>query len=236
MANLDYEQKLNSKPYRFFDQIYRLLVLNVITIILGATVIGLFPAFVATTVTLKQGNQMNVFKQFFKNFLRYFKKSFFVGLILFIVYLLDIYAIYFYAKSEVIDPNPQNFTLLFVNAGFLVSFIAFFIITILSVHLPLLIITFEKLTVGEVYRTSFYVTFRYILTTLVLLVLQVLIIGSFIYCMIDPRFLAVWLLVGISLPVFLQVKVTTPIYFKLSQIDFEKIMHQVDEEEEEDDE
>ena len=69
MANLDYEQKLNSKPYRFFDQIYRLLVLNVITIILGITVVGLFPAFVATTATLKQGNQMNVFKQFFKNFL-----------------------------------------------------------------------------------------------------------------------------------------------------------------------
>ena len=45
MANLDYEQKLNSKPYRFFDQVYRLLVLNVITIILGATIIGLFPAF-----------------------------------------------------------------------------------------------------------------------------------------------------------------------------------------------
>ena len=49
MANVDYEQKLNSKPYRFFDQVYRLLVLNVLTIVLGITVIGLFPAFVATT-------------------------------------------------------------------------------------------------------------------------------------------------------------------------------------------
>ena len=233
MASLDYEQKLNSKPYRFFDQVYRLLVLNVITIILSCTVIGMFPAFVAAVVTLKQGSTMNVFKQYFKNFLHYFKKAFFVGMILFFLYLVDIYAIYFYAKSEVLDAE-SNFTLLFVNAGFLVSFVAFFIITILSVHLPLLIITFEKLTVGEIYRTSFYVTFRYILTTLILTVLQVLIIGSFAYCMFDARFLAVWLLIGITLPAFLQVKVTTPIYFKLSQIDFEKIMHQVDEEEESD--
>ena len=234
MANLDYEQKLNSKPYRFFDQVYRLLVLNVLTIILGITVIGLFPAFVATTATLKQGNQMNVFKQFFKNFLHYFKKSFFVGLILFVLYLVDIYAIYFYATSVVKDASEFDLTLLFINAGFIVSGVAFILITFLSVHLALLLITFESFTVGEIYRTSFYVSIRYFLTTLILFVLQVLIIGSFIYCMFDARFLAVWLLVGISLPVFLQVKVTAPIYYKLSQIDFEKIMHQVEEEEEED--
>lgn len=234
MANLDYDQKLNSKSYRFFDQVYRLLVLNVITIILSATLIGMFPAFVATTATLKQGNQMNVFKQFFKNFLHYFKKSFFVGLILFIIYFLDIYAFYFYATSVVEDVKDFDWTLLFVNTGFIVSVVAFIVITILSVHLPLLVVTLESLTVGETYRTGFYVSIRYFLTTLILFVLQVLIIGSFIYCMIDPRFLAIWLLVGISLPVFLQVKVTAPIYYKFSQIDFEKIMHQVDEEEESD--
>lgn len=234
MANVDYEQKLSSKPYRFFDQVYRLLVINVITIVLGITLIGLFPAFVAATATLKQGNQMNVFKQYFKNFLRYFKKSFFVGLILLILYLVVCYAVYFYATSVVEDVKDFDWTLLFVNAGFIVCGVALIIITILSVHLPLLIVTFEKLTVGEIYRTSFYITFRYFLTTLILFVLQVLIIGTFVYCMFDPRVLAIWLLVGISLPVFLQVKVTAAIYYKFSKIDFEKIMHQVDEEEEDD--
>jgi uncharacterized membrane protein YesL len=234
MANVDYEQKLNSKPYRFFDQVYRLLVLNVLTIILGSTVIGLFPAFVATTATLKQGNQMNVFKQFFKNFLHYFKKSFFVGLILLILYLVVLYAFYFYATSVVENPADFDWTLLFVNAGFIVCGVAVIVITILSVHLPLLVVTFESFTVGEIYKTSLYVTFRYFLTTLILFVLQVLIIGTFIFCMFDPRVLAIWLLVGISLPVFLQVKVTAAIYYKFSQIDFEKIMHQLDEEEEDD--
>ena len=112
--------------------------------------------------------------------------------------------------------------------------VAVIVITILSVHLPLLVVTFESFTVGEIYKTSLYVTFRYFLTTLILFVLQVLIIGTFIFCMFDPRVLAIWLLVGISLPVFLQVKVTAAIYYKFSQIDFEKIMHQLDEEEEDD--
>ena len=55
---------------------------------------------------------------------------------------------------------------------------------------------------------------------------------TFVMCVINFSVLAIWMLVGISLPIFLQVKVTAPVYYKLSQIDFEKIMHQVDEEEE----
>ena len=53
MSKVDYETKMNSKPYRFFDLIYRLLVVNVLTIILSCTVIFLFPSFVAATATLK---------------------------------------------------------------------------------------------------------------------------------------------------------------------------------------
>jgi uncharacterized membrane protein YesL len=89
MGNVDFDQRLNSKPYRFFDLIYRLLVINVLSIILSVTVIGLFPGMVAATATLKEGSVTNVFKQYFKNFLKYFKKAFLVGLILFILYFFS---------------------------------------------------------------------------------------------------------------------------------------------------
>ena len=138
------------------------------------------------------------------------------------------------AKTEIDSQNEEQFLLLFLNMGFLVSFISFIIINLLSAHLPLLIITFEKLTIGEIFKTSFYITFRYFLTTLILFVLQLLIIVIFLMCIfVNWGILAVWLLFGISLPAFLQVKFTQVIYYKFSQIDFEKIMHQVDEEEEE---
>lgn len=233
MANLDYDAKLNSKPYRFFDLVFRLIVVNVLTVVLACTVIGMFPGFVAATATLKQGSGSdNIFKQYFKNFLHYFKRSFPTGFVLFLLYIICGYAIYFYAKAEITDGEVDNFLNLFLNAGFLISFIGFFVITFLSVHLPLLIITFEKLTVAEIYRTSFYITFRYLLTTLILFILQIVIIGIFILCIFDPRILAVWLLIGISLPLFLEIKMTAAIYYKFSQIDFEKIMHFAEEDEE----
>ncbi len=234
MANLDYDAKLNSKPYRFFDLVYRLLIVNILTVVLACTIIGMFPGLVAATATLKQGSGSdNVFKQYFKNFVHYFKKSFPAGFVLFILYIVCIYAIYFYAKAEIVDGETDNLLMLFLNTGFLISFIGFFVITFLSVHLPLLIITFEKLNVTEIYRTSFYVTFRYILTTLILFVLHVVIIGVFALCIFDPRVLAVWLLIGISLPLFLEIKITAPIYYKFSQIDFEKIMRLAEEDEDE---
>ena len=81
MSKVDYETKMNSKPYRFFDLIYRLLVVNVLTIILSCTVIFLFPSFVAATATLKEGNvEMNIFKQYFINFKKYLKKIIFYRL------------------------------------------------------------------------------------------------------------------------------------------------------------
>lgn len=234
MANVDYETKMNSKPYKFFDAVYRLLIINVLTVVLSLTVVGLFPAFVACVATSKQGNTGNVFKLYFKNFLHYFKKSCLIGVILVLLYFVSGYAIYFYSKTEIESVNSEQFLLLFLNAGFLVSFISFIVINLLSAHLPLLIITFEKLTVGEIFKTSFYITFRYFLTTLILFVLQMLIIVVFVMCwLVNPGILAIWLLFGVSLPAFLQAKCTQVIYYKFSQIDFEKIMHQIDDEEEE---
>lgn len=236
MAKVDYETKMNSKSYRFFDLLYRIIVLNVITVILSVTVVLAFPAFVASNATLKEGpNGNNVFKQYFINFKNNFKKSLIIGIILILLISVTAYAIYFYGVSKVKDGETDNVLQLFLNAGFLVSFIGFIIILFLSSHLPLLIITFKSLTIGELLRTSFYVTFRYILTTLILFILNVIIVGGFLACLfVDARILAVWLLIGITLPVFLQVRFTSGIYYKFSLINLEKIMHRVEEEEEED--
>ena len=41
------------------------------------------------------------------------------------------------------------------------------------------------------------------------------------------------MLFGISLPIYLGVKITAPVYYKFSKIDFEKIMHAGEEESDE---
>lgn len=230
MATIDYEEKLNSKPYRFFDLLFRLIVINLMTIILSCTVIGLFPSIVAATATIKEGSgATNVFKQYFRNFASFFVKSFFVGLILLLLLGIDFYAIYFYTTAQ----TDVTFTNLFLSAGFVVTFVCGLIIVFLSVHLELLLIYFKNLRVGDIFRTSLFITFRYFLTTLILFILHLLILGLFVCCLlVDRRLLTIFILIGISLPLFLEVKVTAPIYYKFSKIDFEKIMARVDEEEE----
>ena len=238
MANVDYETKMNSKSYRFFDLLFRLLVINVITIVIGITIVGLYPGYVAATATIKEGPcEYNVFKQYFINFKNNFFKSFFTGLILLVLYAVSGYAIYFYSTSTIKDGETDNLLELFLNAGFVVSFVGFIIITLLSSHLPQLIITFPSLTLWEVFRTSFYVTFRYFLTTFIMFIMRILTIGSFLACIfIDPRILAIWMLVGITLPLFIEVKATAAVYYKFKQINLEAIMHRIEEEEAEDEE
>ena len=66
-------------------------------------------------------------------------------------------------------------------------------------------------------RVSFFVTFRYILTTLFILAMLILIIVGFVA-------FPIWILIGVSLPILLVLKVSEPTYYYLHKIDIEKIM------------
>ena len=71
------EKKYSSKTYRFFDLLYKLLVINLLIIILSIPVITIFPAIVAATATIKNNiTETAIFKPYFKNFKTYFWKSF----------------------------------------------------------------------------------------------------------------------------------------------------------------
>lgn len=237
MAKLDYEQKLNSKPYRFFDLVYRLVVCNVLTIICFCTVIFAFPSIVACISTLKKENSnYNVFKAYFANLFAYLKKSILIGLILILLYGIFIYAIYFYSKVEGIDGKLEGFLNLFVNSGFVVCLVGFVILVFLTSHLPYILITFSKFSIGFIFKTSLYVTFRYILTTIILFILSMVSIITFICCIIRFQILAIWMLIGITLPLFLQLKISYPVYTYFSKIDYDKIINSIDEEEGEENE
>ncbi len=233
MGNIDYESKMNSKSYRFFDLLYRLLVINLIVVILSVTIVLIYPAAVAAMRTLKDGNTGdNVFKQYFINFKTYFKKSFLVGLIFIILYAVLAYAIYFYGVSKVKDGETDNVLQEFLNIGFLVSFVGFILLTFIQAHAPLLIMTFKSLTVGELLKTTFFVTFYRILSTLIIFIFDIIMIGGITLAFLfDARILAIWLLVGVSLPMFLIVKITYVVYSDFEKVNLEKIMHRIEEEE-----
>ncbi len=216
---MDFEKKINSKPYRFFDFLYKLLIVNLFTFFLSLLIVTFFPAVVAMNATIRNDlDEPNPFKAYFSNFAHYFKKSFMIGLIIIFVIAIIGFAFYFYAYAV-----PQDdFNTIIFQMGVVVMLLLMLVLIMICVHLPLIIVVFKSLTIGETIRTSFYISFRYFLTTLILF-------GMFLLKIIGIILFPIWIIIGISLPTFLGIKITRPIYYKFEKIDLEKIMHQAEE-------
>ena len=74
-----------------------------------------------------------------------------------------------------------------------------------------------------------YVSVRYFLTTLLMLFAVIVIVGVLVLCLFVPWVLGIWMIIGISLPLYLVIKITTPIYYRFAKIDFEEINKKVEE-------
>ncbi len=223
MSTTDYDKKINSKPYRFFDWVYKLLIMNILTLVFVLLVFTALPAITAMNATIKYDmGETNIFKSYFSNFKYYFWKAFGIDIILLVVIGVVGFAFYFYSYAV---PQDDAHKVIF-QLGIAVMIILGVVLVMLSVHIPLIMITFESLTIGEIIKTSFYISFRYFVTTLILF-------GMFILKIIGCIAAPIWLLFGISLPTLLGIKLTAGVYYKFEQIDLEKIMHMAEEDENE---
>lgn len=220
------EKKYSSKLYRFFDLLYRLLVINITTIIVSLPVITIFPAITAATATIKNNmHETGIFKPYFKNFKQYFFRTFKMGLCLLLAFGAGIYAIYFWSTAT----SDSKIIKIIMEIAIVVVPICLLIFTFMIVHIPLLTITFDKLTNYQIFKTSLYVSVRYFLTTLIMLLATIVVIGMLLLCLVVPGLLAVWMIFGISLPLYLVIKFTMPIYYKFAKIDLNEINQKVEE-------
>ncbi|MCI6508044.1 MAG: DUF624 domain-containing protein [Bacilli bacterium] len=221
---MDYEKKVNSKLYRFFDFLYKLLIMNLLTFFLSLFVFTLFPAVVALNATIKNDiDEPNPFKSYFSNFKKYFKKSLFIGILLLVLIAVVGFAFFFYSYNQPnVEENAKKTMEVIFQMGIVVMVLLGIVILMVIVHIPLLMVTFESLTCGELIKTAFYVSFRYFLTTLIL-------VGMFAIKVVGILAFPIWILFGISLPTFLGIRFTKPVYYKFEKIDLEKIMHEAEE-------
>lgn len=222
---MDIESKYNSKGHRFFEWLFMLVFVNVVTILLLIPIVTILPAITAMYATIKDSimeGPNKPIKMYFSNFMKYSEKSFILELIIGIILVVaGISGWYYY--------NNIGEGELFSNVGFWIMFIFIIIIVIMLLHIPLLIVTFKNLRSKELLKTSIYIAFRYIGITMIALVLLII---SIVGIVAAP----IWFLVGLSGPALLFIKVSEPLYYRLNKIDFEKIMHQLDDEEEEENE
>lgn len=221
------DKKYFSKTYRFFDLLYKLLVINILTIILSMPIITIFPMLVACIATIRNDlSEGNIIKAYFRNVKQYFAKSFLLGICLLIILAIIIYAFFFWIFQEFHQSSMEWVA----QAGFVVMLVCLIIYLFSVVHIPYLMIILPKLRRTDIVKTSFYMSFRYIFTTMAMMITFCIIVGLLLICLAIPGFLAVWMIIGISLPIFLITKITKPIYYQFEKVDFDKISRQVEEE------
>lgn len=207
---MEFEKLIQSKTFGFFDWVYRLLIINLMVIFLMVPVISILPAIVSAYATFKNhldGDITNTFKLFFRNLKKYFERSFTVWIVIVVATLIGGYSIIFYGSL-----SKEN---LLSQAGFYVMIFMILLIFIMIVNMPLLIIYFPKLKGVDLFKASTYLSFKFIGTTLILL-------GLLVVTIITAPFLPYSILFGFSLPIFIALKVTKPVYRYLTEIKFDE--------------
>jgi|GEM_PF-1054378 len=203
------EKITSGKAYGFFDWIFRLVVVNLLTILLSFFVVSILSAIVAATKTMEQyvkGSSDNVYKMYFSNFKHHSEKSFFIWIIYLAMFGAAVYGIYFYTGFE-----TEN---LFASAGFYVMMFMILMLVFTLLHLPHVLVNFPGLSMKECVKASILIGVNYIKSSLLLLLILILSVALF-------PFLPISMLIGISLPIYLSVLVTRKIYAHLENIHFE---------------
>jgi uncharacterized membrane protein YesL len=220
---------MNSKIYRIFDYIFRLVLLNFLIFITALSLylflpesipnwikdtlsymqMGLFffPSLVATFDVIKQYEENKstaIFRPFFQSLKKHYKISFLMGIGILIISLL---------LTNSITVFLQQFQNGLINViGFFLTVSVILVLLFCLVHLPLVLVYFRGLRLIDYGKLSLIWAFRdFVLTLMMVVIVVFVLVTDFVF----PYFLAFF---GISLPIYLLVKMT----FKSYAIYFEK--------------
>ena len=221
---MDFETRATSKASRFFEWLFAIVIINLITIVLSIFIITLLPAHVAGYATIaefKENGTNRVIRKYFSNFMKYVEKAFLIGLLFIFILVVSIFCMNFYKNKFAVDSTIGQ-------VGYWIMLLVFFVVLLLSLHTPLLVFKFPKLGVIDTIKISMFICFRYILSTIKILVCDVLMVMGVLA-------LPIWVFVGFTIPMIIVLKFTEPTYYYLKKINIEEIIEKSKEIEDEDD-
>ena len=204
----------------------------------------IMPAIVSSTAVIKDNvSGVPVWKSWFYEFKSHYLKSMLMGLVYAVLFGIVVFSLYFYSICEPTDINiidHFNITgtnILFIitaqmqehilQAGFVVSGIFMIALTLLVVHVPMLVITLPRLSVGDLLKTNVFMAINYFINTIVL-------VAMLLISIVGLTFFPIWIVFGISLPMLIGIRFSKVNYRELEKVDFDKINKQIDEDLEED--
>lgn len=204
---INFDKFANSKISIYSDWIIKLVLINVLIILTSLPVITIFPAFIAGYGLLKkyyEGENEPVIKGYYKLFMQNFKKSFLIEIILVIFLSILTYNIFYFIGT--MDQLFINKIGLYV----MLVFAVFFIFTVL--HLGNVIINYEDLSIKVTIKLAFIFSFKFIITTCLIVLAWVPTILMIIFIPPLVSFIA------FSLPLLLSYIVSKPIYSYIARI------------------
>lgn len=149
--------------FRFMGKLFDVVALNLVFIIVCIPLVTIGPAvsalYYASVKSIRRDRSYPI-KEFFKAFKRDFKQSFIVGLILVLAAVIIYVDIRF-----VVDFIKNDFTAMryvYLVIGLVISFISVYIFPLISRF---------SLKISGLFRLSFYLAIRHLLTTVVSLIL-----------------------------------------------------------------
>jgi len=149
--------------FRFMGKLFDVVALNLVFIIVCIPLVTIGPAisalYYASVKSIRRDRSYPI-KEFFKAFKRDFKQSFIVGLILVLAA-----AIIYVDIRFVVDYIKNNFTAMryvYLVIGMVISFISVYIFPLISRF---------SLKISGLFRLSFYLAIRHLLTTIVSIIL-----------------------------------------------------------------
>jgi uncharacterized membrane protein YesL len=225
---MNYEKFMNSRIYRFLDYIFRLVLLNFLifitalsfylflpektpnwlkdTLSFGQMGLLFFPSLVAVFDVIKQYEQnksTSILRPFFQSLKKHYKSSLLMGIGMLIIAIL---------LSNSINVFLQQFQNGLINViGFFLTVSVILVLLFSLVHLPLVLVNFSGLRLIDYGKLSVIWAFRDFGLTLMMLVIVVFVLITDI---VFPYFLAFF---GISLPIYLLVKLSLKSYAKYSE-------------------
>ena len=149
--------------FRFMGKLFDVVALNLVFIIVCIPIVTIGPAisalYYASVKSIRRDRSYPI-KEFFKAFKRDFKQSFIVGLILVLAA-----AIIYVDIRFVVDYIKNDFTAMryvYLVIGLVISFISVYIFSLISRF---------SLKISGLFRLSFYLAIRHLLTTIVSIIL-----------------------------------------------------------------
>jgi len=208
----------NNKVFTFFDWLWRLMVLNMLVLVFSIGVITIVPAICAAFKSIKDTRENynpKIIKPFIINFIYLFRDTFAFSIILLLMIGVSGYAFLWYdgvigATSGSVNQLDETWQIIAMVAITIVI-LGIAVLTMMLIQVPMVINYFYYGFIDNI-KLSFYMAFKYFITTLVELAVTVISAVVLFNALFMYHLIPLWLFFGISVPLYVNCIVSQRFY------------------------